>query len=302
MHSSERIEEMVCELEGYRWDAICGDKKNQKSGRHKHIFMGAGKYDNKQGVGIMLNKKWRQRIIDTEHINERAITATKVVNRRRIKLMSVYFLHSGYADHHIEKCSKRSRSTRHINQETILQIQRRRRSQRHDPCGKGPQMCHGNFHDHHERDQTGKNIEVEKLELEKYQKIIEKIKRETAATKKAAQAENENAEAKAKNDNAAAEAKSENTEAEAEEVEGTRTGTMMNDGAETTGEAGGRHLGLHTVNEEAGHIVFYTEHVEHDMNDDTGERTKMMHNTTNANGEQTEIVIENENADAEAEA
>ena len=95
--------------------------------------------------------------------------------------------------------------------------------------------------------------------------------------------------------------KSENTEAEAEEVEGTCTGTMMNDGVETTGEAGGRHPGLHTVNEEAGHIVFHTDHVEHDMNDDTGERTKTMHNTTNANGEQTEIVMENENAEAEAE-
>ena len=39
----------------------------------------------------MLNKKWSQRIIDTENINERAITATIVVNRQRIKLMSVYF-------------------------------------------------------------------------------------------------------------------------------------------------------------------------------------------------------------------
>ena len=37
------------------------------------------------------------------------------------------------------------------------------------------------------------------------------------------------------------------------------------------------------------------------MNDDTGERRKTMHNTTNANGEQTEIVIGNENAEAEAE-
>ena len=90
-------------------------------------------------------------------------------------------------------------------------------------------------------------------------------------------------------------------EAEAEEVEGTCTGTMMNDGVETTGEAGGRHPGLHTVNEEAGHIVFHTDHVEHDMNDDTGERTQTMHNTTNANGEQTEIVMENESAEAEAE-
>ena len=41
--------------------------------------------------------------IDTEYINERAITATIVVNHQRIKLMSVYFTHSGYADHHVEK-------------------------------------------------------------------------------------------------------------------------------------------------------------------------------------------------------
>ena len=55
----------------------------------------------------MLNKKWWQRIIDTEYIiNERAITATIVVNRQRIKLMIVYFFRSKYADHHIEKMYK----------------------------------------------------------------------------------------------------------------------------------------------------------------------------------------------------
>ena len=75
----------------------------------------------------------------------------------------------------------------------------------------------------------------------------------------------------------------------------------MNDGVETTGEASERHPGLHTVNEEASHIVLHMEHVEHDMNDDTGEKTKTMHNTTNANGKQTETVIENENAVAGAE-
>ena len=85
IHSSERIEEMVCELEGYRWDAILmsetwrPDKSEIWETHQKHMFMGAGKYDNKYGVGIMLNRKWRQQIIDTEHINERAITATIVV-------------------------------------------------------------------------------------------------------------------------------------------------------------------------------------------------------------------------------
>ena len=97
MHSSERIEEMVTELEGYRWDAILlsetwrHDKSEIWETHHKHKFMGAGKYDNKHGVGIMLNKKWTQIINDTEYINERAITATIVVNRQRIKLMNVYF-------------------------------------------------------------------------------------------------------------------------------------------------------------------------------------------------------------------
>ena len=99
---------MVCELEGYRCDAILlsetwrQDKAEIWETHHKHIFMGAERYDNKHGVGIMLKKKWRQRIIDTEYINERAITTTIVVNRQRIKLMSVYFTHSECADHHIE--------------------------------------------------------------------------------------------------------------------------------------------------------------------------------------------------------
>ena len=112
MHWSERIEEMVCEFEGYRWDATSlsetwrQDKSEIWETHHKHIFMGAGKYDNKHGVGIMLNKKCRHRIIDTEYINDRAITATIVVKRQRIELMSLYFPHSGYADHHIEKMYK----------------------------------------------------------------------------------------------------------------------------------------------------------------------------------------------------
>ena len=108
IHSSKRIEEMVCELEGYRWDAILMSEtwrpeKSEICERHKkHFFMGAGKYDKKHGVGIMLNKKWRQKIIDTEYISERAITTTIVVYHQRINLMSVYFTHSGYAVHHVE--------------------------------------------------------------------------------------------------------------------------------------------------------------------------------------------------------
>ena len=124
MHSSERIEEMVCEFEGYRWDALLlcetWGHVNEEiwETHHKHNFTGAGKYDNKHGVGILLNKKWKQRIIDTAYINERATSTTILVNRQRIELMSVYFTHSGYADHHIEKCTERSRCTLKIAKDT----------------------------------------------------------------------------------------------------------------------------------------------------------------------------------------
>ena len=74
---------------------------------------------------------------------------------------------------------------------------------------------------------------------------------------------------------------------------------MVNDSVETTGKAGEGHLGFHTVSEEAGHVL-RVEHVEHDMNDDMGER--MMTDTTNANGEQTESVIETEHLDEELPA
>ena len=56
MHSSEKIEELVTELEGYRWDAILLNEtwRNEQAELwetcHKHIFMGAGKCDNKHGL------------------------------------------------------------------------------------------------------------------------------------------------------------------------------------------------------------------------------------------------------------
>ena len=89
MHSSEQIEQLVTDLEAYRWDAILMNETWRHEPaeiwetHHKPLFMGSGKFDNKHGVGKMLNKWWRQRIIDPEYINE-----------------------SKYADHHIEKMYK----------------------------------------------------------------------------------------------------------------------------------------------------------------------------------------------------
>ena len=157
----------------------------------------------------------------------------------------------------------------------------------------------------HERsDQAEKTSKLRSLSSKKDSKRSS-TKKNAATKKAAAQAESEDAKAQAEDENAAeAEAKRENAGAEAEEVERMCTGSMVNNSVETANEAGGRHRGrpgLHTVNEEVDHIVFHDDHVEHDMNDRTDERTRTMRNITYANGEQIDIVTENEETEAEAE-
>ena len=65
--------------------------------------MGSGKFENKHGIGILVNNKWRNHINWTDYISERTIATSITVNKQRVLLMSVYFLHSVYADHHVER-------------------------------------------------------------------------------------------------------------------------------------------------------------------------------------------------------
>ena len=42
----------------------------------------------------------------TDYISERAISTSITVNKQQILMMCVYFSHSEYADHHVEKISR----------------------------------------------------------------------------------------------------------------------------------------------------------------------------------------------------
>ena len=64
LNSSERFEELTQEMEGCRWDALlisetwrC-NKAEMWETQQGHIFMGSGRFANKHGVGILVNKKW----------------------------------------------------------------------------------------------------------------------------------------------------------------------------------------------------------------------------------------------------
>ena len=109
LNSSERFEELTQEMEGCRWDAILISERWSANNaetwetQQGHVFMGSGNFENKHGVGILVNNKWRKHINLTDYISERAISTWITVNKQHVLLMSVYFPHSGYADHHVEK-------------------------------------------------------------------------------------------------------------------------------------------------------------------------------------------------------
>ena len=64
--------------------------------------MDSGKYENQHGVGILVNKKWRNHIHWTDYISERATSTSITVNKQEILMMSVYLPHSSDGDHHVE--------------------------------------------------------------------------------------------------------------------------------------------------------------------------------------------------------
>ena len=63
LNSSERFEELTQKEEGYRRDTTLisetwrASKAEIRETQQGHIFMGSGKFENKHGVGILVNKK-----------------------------------------------------------------------------------------------------------------------------------------------------------------------------------------------------------------------------------------------------
>ena len=111
LSSSERIEEMFKELQDISWDAILISetwRQNKEIWETKqgHIMVESGKFSNKHGVAILLNRRWRKGINWIQCACERVVAMSISVNKHPFVLMSVYLPHSGYADYHVEKTYK----------------------------------------------------------------------------------------------------------------------------------------------------------------------------------------------------
>ena len=108
MCSSERLEELFSELYRARWDVILISEIWRQGTdiwetEQGHIVIEFGKFTNKHGVAIILNKRWKTRINWVECACERVVSASISVGKQPITLVSAYLPHSGYPDHHVER-------------------------------------------------------------------------------------------------------------------------------------------------------------------------------------------------------
>ena len=122
--SSERIQEMICELQRVEWDVIPISETWRQSKeiwetQEGHIMVESGQLINKHGVA-MLNKRWKNQVKWVQCESERVVAMSISVNKQPIVLMSVYMPHSGYADHNFEKVYKTI--TKMIEREKSMKI------------------------------------------------------------------------------------------------------------------------------------------------------------------------------------
>ena len=71
-----------------------------------HVVKESGKFTNKHGVAIIVNRRWRNKINWVESACERVVAASVPVSKQPITLVSMYMPHSGYPDHQVEKTTQ----------------------------------------------------------------------------------------------------------------------------------------------------------------------------------------------------
>ena len=108
MNSSDGIDELFRVLQQVEWDAILISETWRQSKeiwetQQGHMMIESGKFINKHGVAILLNRRWKNKINWVQRACERVVAMSSAVNNQPITLMSVYMPLSGYPDHHVEK-------------------------------------------------------------------------------------------------------------------------------------------------------------------------------------------------------
>ena len=104
MKGEERLLELRAELEGLSWDFLslnetwrC-DEREYFTLEGGHVFCGSRGEDGAKGVAVLINAKWASRIDAFTRVDERTAYLDIRVLGRKMRIVTAYFPHSGYAD------------------------------------------------------------------------------------------------------------------------------------------------------------------------------------------------------------
>ena len=109
LSNDEAVDELFMELEHAQWDFVMINETwraipdelwtTQRGG---HLFAGSGYNEFSRGVAIIVNSRWKAGLVGFSPINERLATLDIDIHSWRLRLISAYFPHCGYADMHVQ--------------------------------------------------------------------------------------------------------------------------------------------------------------------------------------------------------
>ena len=105
----DRITELSTELENMEWDFVSINETMRTTESEiwatqgGHMFMGAGHDLPTRGVGFLVHKKWSSALQQFKRVNERLAYIDIRSKKMRMRFVTAYFPHSGYADEDVQK-------------------------------------------------------------------------------------------------------------------------------------------------------------------------------------------------------
>ena len=109
LSKDDRITELLTELETIEWDFV-GINETMRTKKSEfwetqsgHMFMGSGHDLPTRGVGFLVHKRWNSSIRQFRRISERLAYIDIQCKQFKMRFVTAYFPHSGYADEDVQK-------------------------------------------------------------------------------------------------------------------------------------------------------------------------------------------------------
>ena len=110
LKTEERLHELLMEIQatGENWDILILNETWRKDGfemfstSEGHVFANSGCEEQRRGVGFLIHRRWVKYLKSFQPINERVAFITIQKHKLKMRIVAVYFPHTGYPDEPVQ--------------------------------------------------------------------------------------------------------------------------------------------------------------------------------------------------------